>query len=138
MNPESQLTNLEDSSISLADAMDRTNFWRQTAKPLFNNDSSKVPKGFMIPIADITALADKYSSYNIVGVRAYLTILQPQFKGAIRAVLVPVTEEISADGKTIIYKDLILTDDEDVAGQTSIYDFTKPCPDSCDTSSPLF
>jgi len=130
---------LAGTSISLTEAMDRTNFFRQAAKPLFGNNTELVPKGFVIPFEDISALMAKFSDPSVVGVRAYFTLTQDDFTGGIRGVLVPVTAQYDETSNTVIYKDLIVTysGDEATSSDTSIFDFTKPCPDACDNSSKL-
>jgi len=127
--------------ITLAEAMTRTNYFRQAAKGLFNNNVNLVPKGFVISFTDIVDLMQQFTDPSVVGVRAYFTLSQPEFSGGIKGILVPVTEVEAPDG-SIIYKDLIVNyatkktvvdGDEDAA----IFDFTKPCPDACDVTSPL-
>ncbi|TCC90052.1 hypothetical protein EZ428_12240 [Pedobacter frigiditerrae] len=122
---------LDDNRISLAEAMDRTNFWRETIKPLFDDQDAVLPKGFYIPFEDIKALSELYPEAK--GARAYFTLHQPGFKKGqgISAVLVPVLIDEAGT-----YKDIIepaTTDEED----SSIYDFTKPCPHCCDPESEL-
>ncbi len=138
MKPKTNPVNISDNSVSLEEAMQRTNYWRQAVKVLFDYDTNAVPKGFVIPLEDIQQLADKYKALGAVGVRAYFTLEGPEFEGGVTAVLVPVTEVIGADNETVIYKDLILSAGENtVDSGSSIYDFTKPCPPSCDITSPL-
>jgi len=123
---------IEGTTITLSEAMDRTNNWRQTVKPIFNDDVSEVPKGFFIHFDDIKALAEKYP--EAAGVRAYFTLLSPGFTPGegVSGILVPV-----AFTEDRFYRDILDRADADGAPISSIYDFTKPCPDSCDETSPL-
>jgi hypothetical protein len=134
---EKKLKTSSDYTISLDVAKDLTNNYREAVMPLFGGIEKLVPKGFFIPFEDIKELANRYP--NASGVRAYFTLPQPSFIAGegISGILVPV--EIMPDG---LYKDIILTNtakgevgDEN---DTSIYDFTKPCPDCCDPSSELY
>ena len=126
---------IDGTSISLEEAMERTNNWRQAMKPLYGNDITKVPKGFVIPMEDIIALAEKYRHNEIAGVRAYFALLGPKFEGEVRAVLVPVQLLPTETG--MYWKDLIITNAGKGDDDSSIYDFTKPCPPSCDAGSEL-
>ncbi|TKC10506.1 hypothetical protein FA048_09995 [Pedobacter polaris] len=124
---------LDDNRISLAEAMDRTNFWREAIKPLFDDHDAILPKGFYIPFEDIKALSDLYP--EAIGARAYFTLHKPGFKKGegISAVLVPVR----VDDKGIC-KDIIEPSATSDVEDSSIYDFTKPCPHCCDPESDLF
>lgn len=131
---------LGESRISLAEAMNRTNYWREAIKPLFANNYDQLPRSFYIPFEDIKALADLYP--DAAGARAYFTLPSPGFKRGegVSAVLVPVV--IDAEG---IYRDMIIPSDsqgQDPSapdpGEASLYDFTKPCPPCCDPESELF
>jgi hypothetical protein len=129
--------------ISLQEAMNRTNYWREAVKGLFGDDYAALPRGFYIPIADIQALAENFKEKNVTGVRAYFTLLQPgpPYTDAVRGILVPVVEE--SDGQKVVYKDLIIPvksgqDEPADGGDVSIYDLTRPCPAFCDLTSPLY
>lgn len=124
-------------SISVETAKRRTKNWREAVKVLFKDDLKAVPKGFMIPMEDITKLAENYKDYGIAGVRAYFSFENEKFEGGVTAVLVPVVLQKGPNNEDI-YKDLIIEHSHDDGDNTSIYDFTKPCPDSCDVASPLF
>ena len=140
MKDESKQGGLLKGSISKAVAVKRTSNWRNAVKVLFPHDATAVPKGFMIPIDDIEALALKYKDHKIAGVRAYFSLEDPEFKDGVHAVLVPVILEKGIDGADDVYRDLIIENPTNAGADddTSIYDFTKPCPNCCDTDSPLF
>ena len=136
---------LVNSSIPITTAITRVTNWKtafgaaaqaQGTSPLI------LPQAAYIPIADIMALADKYQhlySMKVTGVRAYFGLEHPRFEGHIRLLLVPVVE---MDMQPITYyRDLIVVHERmspDAAVSTSVYDFTKPCPDFCDTESILY
>lgn len=75
-------------------------------------------KAHLIPEVDVTQLLNEPGVENI---RAYIGVDE---KGINKLMLVGV----DADGNDMI---------DDAAGQY-IYDFTKPCPDTCDPKSPLY
>ncbi len=102
---------------------------------------SEIPRAVFIPIEDILAIADKYRlshetskshKHKISGVRAYLAITERPSEVAKQNEVIALMVPVSHDGKDIVQDNLNDADD------TEIYDFTKPCPTSCDESSPLF
>ena len=144
-------------TVTLAEAMARTNNWKESMKYLYGDDLNKMPHGFYIPIEDIMELAklpEYYKEYAITGVRAYLTFHRPQpnhppYTDAITAVLVPVQRLLIVDKVSNIQygidKDLILpVTPPDKEGRSidteevSIYDVTMPCPQICDPTSDLY
>lgn len=85
---------------------------------------------FNIPMQDIESLAD---FTKCPSVRAYLGMSDPTDISTLKLVLVPV--DSSND-------DVLSIEVPDGSGglvtQSSIYDFTSPCPQNCDINSPLF
>lgn len=87
-------------------------------------------RAFNIPMSDIQSLAD---FTRCPSVRAYLGMSDPKDISTLKLVLVPVDSfnndilSIQVPGNA--------GEDED---QSSIYDFTSPCPSICDINSPLF
>ncbi|MGX7668967.1 hypothetical protein [Flavobacterium pedocola] len=75
-------------------------------------------KAHLIPQVDITQLMNEK---DVVDVRAYIGIDE---NGENKLMLVGV----DANGNDLIND----------ADEQYIYDFTRPCPDTCDTKSPLF
>jgi hypothetical protein len=120
-------------TISLAEAKKRVANWLKAAVSIFNNKIDKVPRGFFIPMADIQDLATKYP--NAVGVQVYFTLDHPDFTpgDGINGILVPV--ELTADG---VQRDMIDPEIEEDDADSSIYDFTKPCPPTCSTGNELY
>ncbi|HLZ89032.1 MAG TPA: hypothetical protein VKQ52_17375 [Puia sp.] len=139
---------LANSSIPLSTACERIANW-QTA---FGDpttgcmvDPLLLPRAAFIPIADIKALADKYEHFYgkpVVGVRAYFGLMHPKFEGHIRLLLVPVLAVYEPEHPIQVhFRDLIVEHHRlspDAGDETSIYDFTKPCPDFCDPTSILY
>jgi hypothetical protein len=87
-------------------------------------------RAFNIPMEDITSLAD-FS--KCPSVRAYLGMSDPTDISTIKLVLVPVDEN-NDDILSIQVPGLSGSD----VTQSSIYDFSTPCPQLCDINSPLF
>ncbi len=129
-------------TISVNDAVDRvTRFRDQLLKQV---PETNIPRAVFIPISDLLAIINSYDILRadgttlneLQGVRAYFAVKESDMDldDDITAVIVPVDK----DGKDIIYKDQrnggLGEDDEN----TEIYDFTQPCPDKCDPSSPLY
>jgi hypothetical protein len=87
-------------------------------------------RAFNIPMQDISSLAD-FTKCN--SVRAYLGMSDPTDITTLKLVLVPV------DNNNL---DILTTEVPDGSGglveQSSIYDFSTPCPQACDIDSPLF
>ena len=112
-------------TIPLSEAIDITTNWR-------NFISKYEPDGyiraFYIPIEDIMGLAKFHS--EAVAVRAYLGLPKPGDVTDIKLALVPVDMK----NNDILSVPSAITGEE----QSSIYDFTSPCPQACDIQSPLF
>lgn len=100
---------IEENAISLEIAQQWAARWR-------SNPEHKV-KGHLIPNIDIVELMGEGN----VDVRAYIGVDE---HGVNKLMLVGVDE----NGNDLI-------NDEK---KQYIYDFTKPCPDTCDTKSPLY
>lgn len=97
-------------TISLTKAQDWAARWRM--------DPNNTVKAYLIPKEDITQLMNET---DVQDVRAYMGIDE---KGEHKLMLVGV------DAKN---KDLI-----NEASGWYVYDFTTPCPNYCDTTSPLY
>lgn len=87
-------------------------------------------RAFNIPMTDITALAD---FTKCPSVRAYLGMSDPKDISTLKLVLVPV-DPTNNDILSIPVANGLGT----ITDQSSIYDFTSPCPQLCDIDSPLF
>ncbi len=103
-------------------------------------DPSGVPRAILIPIDDLLAIVEKYSTIdaegNVInslkGVRAYFAVKESDKELAddVTALIVAVDKK---------GKDIIPTSDG-LGGEdgSEIYDFTVPCPTECDPESPLY
>ncbi len=119
-------------SIPLQEAQDWVNYWRKHQGHY--NKHHRI-KGFLIPMDDLNAIM---AEPEVANVRAYLGVEEKKDKeGKVigseeKLLLVGVRK----DGTDIIYdtKSGVVGPD----GTDGIYDFTEPCPNTCDTSSPLF
>jgi len=85
---------------------------------------------FNIPMQDIASLAD---FTKCTSVRAYLGMSDPTDISTLKLVLVPV-DNTNTDVLSIPVPD----GSGGLVDQSSIYDFTSPCPTICDINSPLF
>lgn len=87
-------------------------------------------RAFNIPMEDIVSLSD-FS--QCPSVRAYLGMTDPTDISTIKLVLVPV------DSNNLDILSIPVPDGSGgVVEQSSIYDFSTPCPQLCDIASPLF
>lgn len=101
---------MAENTITLQQAQEWATTWR-------SNPSNTV-KAHLIPNLDITQLLNET---NVVDVRAYIGVDE---NGINKLMLV---------GVDINGNDLI-----DDTNKQYIYDFTKPCPSTCDVDSPLY
>lgn len=87
-------------------------------------------RAFNIPMSDIASLAD---FTKCPSVRAYLGMSTPGDISTLKLVIVPV----DAKGNDVL--NIPVPDGSDgLVQQSSIYDLTTPCPQTCDLQSPLF
>lgn len=116
-----------------------------------DSNSPLVFRGFKIPLKDLKNIMKVAKKYNkqkkkaekINAVRAYLAMGEPakgKDDGLVHVLLLPVagnvdktTPPATASGP-IKGSDLFINED----GDSVIYDFTTPCPNICDTESPLY
>ena len=127
-------------TIPVKDAQVRVENFRHQFKASVPEDN--IPRAVLIPIQDLMAIVEKYSSVDengditnkLSGVRAYFAVKETDkaLPNDITALIVPVD---LAGNDLIKNTDTLADADDDDSG---IYDFTKPCPDLCDTKSPLF
>jgi hypothetical protein len=122
--PDVIIKPLQGTTITLQQAILETTNWRNWIQPHMNDH---VIRAFYIPIQDIIELAKMHE--GIEGVRAYLMLPDPQQIATVKVAIVPVTK----DGKDVLRKKSETSDE-----QSTIYDFTQPCPHLCDTDSELY
>ncbi|MFA6277694.1 MAG: hypothetical protein WC622_13140 [Pedobacter sp.] len=117
-----------------------TRFREQLSKQA--SEATVIPRAILIPINDLMAIIEKYSSVDdegnvtnsLQGVRAYFAVklTDEKLDDDITALIVAVDKN---------GKDIIPTTDTGLGNpgdDSEIYDFTKPCPDVCDPESPLY
>lgn len=117
-----------DDTIPESEAIDIISNWRDYIVAI--DPMPNYIRAFNIPMQDITSLAD---FTKCPSVRAYLAMGVPGDISTLKLILVPVDAN---------NKDILSIPVPDSAGaftdQSSIYDFTSPCPSICDIDSPLF
>lgn len=116
---------------------------KQIAFSVTPNDKD-IFRGFTIPLGDLKKIVEAAENHNnkeknkdnqIDAVRGYLAMDEPIDKdtpGLVHILLLPVAKKI----------DITHVSENDENGtetqESAIYDFSAPCPDVCDTSSPLY
>jgi len=111
-------------SISLKEGVRVTTNWRDYISAL--DPSPQYIRAFNIPMEDIMELAQ---FTKCPSVRAYLSMTVPNDISSLKVVLVPV------DANNI---DVLSVPGPTGVDESSIFDFTSPCPQVCDLNSPLF
>lgn len=88
-------------------------------------------QSFFIPMDDIRHLFENYDHLKPTGVRAYIGITDENENGCapLRLLLVPAKKHKDFYNHHHGHHHHHL--DENAAGDSSIYDFTMPCPDVC-------
>ena len=113
-------------TIPLEEAIERIRVYREVASRIFPPEN--VPKAIFIPIDDVMEIIEKYNRREEVsGIRVYFSQLTDEPETAeVRGLVVPVRKDMT---------DIV---DSGPDGESSIYDFTMPCPTQCDIKSRLF
>ncbi|MEH6304215.1 hypothetical protein RYH73_01110 [Olivibacter sp. CPCC 100613] len=126
-------------TISLEKAKLQTKRWRELLEEDFPGYKLKNKAAF-IQAEDLIGLVELFKKEkDLIGVRAYFALEREEQDDKtplhhVKLVLVPVKEG-GKNGKDVIEEQ----DPLDVTKtQSVIYDFTMPCPDCCDVTSPLF
>jgi len=104
--------------------IDVTTNWRDYISNL--DPAPNYIRAFNIPMVDITELAQFYKCDSV---RAYLAMEVPGDITTLKIILVPVDPAGN---------DILNVPDGSGTMQSTIYDFTSPCPQLCDIDSPLF
>ena len=145
-------------SIPVLHAENWVKKWQAENSGLNKNGNLIHAKAFFIPAEDLIdcliemeILKDKScintSLVGSAGVRAYMAIDRPDTDNTPSAttekvVLVATTKELDSNNKTI-HRDIIEgyvinnPPPHKLVG-TGVFDFTSPCPNNCDTNSPLY
>ncbi|MBK0379160.1 hypothetical protein [Mucilaginibacter segetis] len=134
--------------IPISTAIKRTENWRSFMGAHFS-DNKKVPKAVFISKIDLLDLVEEIQANDLLmGVRAYFTLDEKHVKGnenRLTFLIVPV--KAGEERLPFDYVDVVKTD-SDISNQfdtgqndtanSNVFDFTKPCPDCCDPTSPLY
>jgi hypothetical protein len=115
-------------TIGLEMAVNMTTNWRNYLGKAMGENF----RGFLIPFADIQNIMEIHKDKDLMGVRGYMSLADENTLSSVRFILVPV----DSDGKDIV--DMHVVGDADDDTQSTIYDFTQPCPAFCDMKSPLY
>lgn len=130
-------------------AIAKTTNWRNFMAQSFPEaDVKALPKAVYISKGDIQDMA-RYceADDSILGVRAYFTLenaFKEGEKNEVKFIMVLVKETIGyINGQDMLYIPAglgmkALSPDGGDLDDSNVYDFTRPCPDCCDPSSPLF
>ena len=141
------------STITVADAKLRIKTWLDivgTLPGFQGKDEKLTPRAILIPIADILSILDEYKhqrrhqghphpNKEPMGVRVYFSLLPdllpigPATSYEVRGTVVAVTHEY----KDFPYKSMHHSEEDD-GSNDYVFDFTSPCPSTCDASSQLF
>ena len=127
-------------TIPLQEAIDRVSRFRDQL--VDKVPEANIPRAVFIPIADLMAIINKFQDLDeqgnirnsLTGVRAYFAVKagDEDLPDDVTALIVPVDTK----GADIVTSFVGLSGDEE--DDSDIYDFTQPCPDKCDKTSPLF
>ena len=122
--------------VSVEQARKEIKRWKHHVLSLGEDCPYDFVKAFFIPMDDIKHLYENYKDLGPDGVRAYIGITDKNEKGCapLRLLLVPATEDTDFYDCYPGHQN-----DEGVnnVGDSSIYDFTMPCPDVCASINPL-
>ena len=126
-------------TIPVALAVTRVKRWLQilAAMPDFEKKHDSIPRAIFISFDDIKQLQADYPPDTLKGIRLYFGVAgedqpMPASVEDLRGMIVPVLK--SPTGRFI---DLIESDEAN-PNDTSVYDFTSPCPKYCDVNSELY
>lgn len=114
-------------TISLEEGIAITTNWRNYMES--QGEPADYIRAFFIPIADIQYLYELTQRYGGEGVRAYIGLEKPNDPSTAKLAIVPTSGP--EPGQDVL-------DDPNDDLESTIFDFTNPCPQSCDFSSPLF
>jgi hypothetical protein len=114
-------------TISLEEGIAITTNWRNYMNP--NGENPDFIRAFFIPLDDIKYLYDLTKEYGGEGVRAYIGLEKEGDPSSAKLAIVPTS---GAEPGTDVL------DDPNDNLESTIFDFTTPCPQACDFSSPLF
>lgn len=114
-------------TISLEEGIAITTNWRNYMQS--QGEPSDYIRAFFIPLADIQYLYELTVKYGGEGIRAYVGLEKENDPSSAKLAMVPTSGPIP--GQDVL-------DDPNDDLESTIFDFTSPCPSACDFSSPLF
>ncbi|WCT14418.1 hypothetical protein [Mucilaginibacter jinjuensis] len=123
--------------ITKEKAFERIKNWLKmfSLHPNYKVKPDQVPRAIFVPWADITQIIAKHhiiSDAKIVGVRIYFGLTQELDADCLADLCGSVVPVFEKDG---VFVDLLASGNDN---DSSIYDFTTPCPQTCDKTSALF
>jgi hypothetical protein len=125
--------------VPIAQAREEIRRWREQYLALGEDTPYDFIQSFFIPMHDIKCLYEDYQDLDPTGVRAYIGITDENEEGCspLRLLLVPATENVDfynhhEHRRHAAEMEAELDTD---AGNSSVYDFTMPCPDVCAESN---
>lgn len=133
---EKSKKNAQSQTISRKEARARVRKWLEVmgSLPEFKADPASIPRAIYIPFIDLQQMLEVYKEKDVKGIRVYFGLDElpgePLNPTELRGMVVPV-----------LYKDERHRDhieEYENPDDTSIYDFTTPCPVYCDFDSELF
>jgi hypothetical protein len=123
---EGAQSNADGGKVPVAVAIEMTANWRQY---LAQSGQKFDKKAFLIPISDLKEILE--NNPGAEGARAYIALKDAADPSTATLLLVPVV-----DGKDVVYVNGG-EGDPNSDDDSSIYDYTKPCPPYCPDDSPL-
>ena len=133
---------IRSSAIPVTVAKERVRNWLKLLSTIgnFKDHPTTMPRAIYISMDDIAQLLNEYKKYEINGIRVYFGLKEdpsqrthPSKSQDLSGLIVPV---FKAD-EFRQHKDHIVSDLDD-PNDTSVYDFTAPCPAYCDKQSELY
>jgi|GEM_PF-1787775 len=124
-------------TIPVEEAVARTGMWCDYNMELYNSvgQSGDFARAFFVGRDDIQALHDMFrADSNLIGCRMYLG-MQPVLEGGngyVWSLCMVAVEQSSRYANGI---DIVRAPD---SGESLVFDFSKPCPNSCDLQSELY
>ena len=104
--------------------------WAKKFRDSKVEDTGKI-NAYLIPIESLEAVLKLKETLNIDSVRAYIGINESGEQNLILT-------GAKFDAVTGIYKDVFVNGDNGLAGESIMYDGTRPCPPCTDPESPMY
>jgi hypothetical protein len=121
--------------VPIPQAREEIRRWREQYLQLGEDAPYDFIQSFFIPMHDIKRLYEDYQDLDPTGVRAYIGITDENEAGCspLRLLLVPAKENEDFYRNHHPGRHAHNTEAElnSAAGESSVYDFTMPCPDVC-------